>query len=532
MIMRKQTCVITWLEASLLMCFGWIFCSIADAQGPTEPLSRYFGKVGINGDPAAELHILPTTAESDPTIQIGHTESNQFVITAKEAGGSDVLLLGDGNYESSVQIKRTGETQFPGVGAYVVHYGGSGIPIHYFGITADANGPRFQAMNNNPESSNNNAIVFSSDSNGSALVFLTKRGGDPEGPGYGDPSAGIKATYDTVFLAEKGRVAIGYFPIESELDNIDKTHRLIVNGSIWSKDGALALDAISTPTYTTDADSQFYSLMEYNSQTATTETAVYVKDIVNGLATRLNSHADPRNVNADARTSFADPDVELPFSFQHKSELLGRGAIIDMSKLVRYVENKMQEELGDEEGRVVFAYDLPSNQRQSVEALEASMLNHQAKKVSEKISELPWIPVQTGRSIPEEATEIYEEARYVRETITITEDVLDFESMKIVNQPRQKEVVRRIPTGRRLKRLRNDWKFENGQLCRRPTAADVDLNKIIDSLPEVSPWIKDRLLQRAAEGESLLQSINEIREALAQRIMAEQEIETSQIPEN
>lgn len=61
---------------------------------------------------------------------------------------------------------------------------------------------------------------------------------------------------------------------------------------------------------------------------------IYARD-GDGNETNLASHKDPREIDPEAPSAFADPEVALPFSFAHSNPLIGKEAVVDMARVVK-----------------------------------------------------------------------------------------------------------------------------------------------------------------------------------------------------
>jgi hypothetical protein len=231
----------------------------------------------------------------------------------------------------------------------------------------------------------------------------------------------------------------------------------------------------------------FYSLKDGQD-----EFYVYVRDTT-GNDTILSSHQPPENKVPNAmNTSFADPSYDLPFSLSHQNRLIGKGQVIDMAKLVRFVEAQMIEEFGSEEGRIVHNYDLPESERISL----AKYRDQRRKFYLENMdAQMRWekIPLGPDRKLPEEAFAMVDEVEPTQREVTVTEDVVDFETEKVVTMQRTKKIVESARTGRQVKTLKPNYKLIKGELYRAPEYDNVDAKLADEASFDPPQWVIDRI---------------------------------------
>ena len=222
-------------------------------------------------------------------------------------------------------------------------------------------------------------------------------------------------------------------------------------------------------------------------------TTVFAMDS-NGNRNQLASHANPCDVNPQAQCSFNDPSVALPFSFRHENDFIGRGAIVDLAKMVKYVEGKMQAELGEEPGRLVNIYDLPKSQTRTLEEEQAKAVERQADEAVQALSLMDWVPVELGPggAIPPDAVEEVPETVKQERKIQVTEKELDLTQGRVVEVQREKTIQADVPTGRMTKQLTKNYKFEKGVLSRRPTLNDVNMEELAKPV-DLPQWIRERV---------------------------------------
>ena len=257
----------------------------------------------------------------------------------------------------------------------------------------------------------------------------------------------------------------------------------VYNGAI-----SIGADSYSTPTAQAGHAKFFVNQDEDNASV----TAMWVIDSA-GNTTQLSSHADPTSLAASSGrsasvSSFADPNVDLPWSFHHANRLTGEAAIVDMAKLVQWVEQKMQAEgSGD---KLVYRYDLPEEKIISQEDWEVQAF---LGAVERELRKVPWVqvPLQAGNAIPSEAFEAVVEYRNVETEEAYTDYVVDAETRTLLAVEKTRTVTQQIPTGRMVDRLKPNYRVMDGQLVRQRTIDDLDLSAI--TIPELPEWIQDRI---------------------------------------
>jgi len=208
---------------------------------------------------------------------------------------------------------------------------------------------------------------------------------------------------------------------------------------------------------------------------------LYARDET-ACTTLLSSHMDPGDVAAGASTSFDDLEVELPFSFSHKNNLLGKGAVVDMAAVVAKVE-----ELAGE--NFTYVYDLPPDQ--IADAAEWGRKRREQLELEAKQEALLQSPEE---EIP--IAEAWEEAEIVEASPTIqsaTRFRYDLEAEQVVAYEVPVEVAEPVGTGRFERRLKDNVRFdeETGKFYRQRTLEEIDVGTIPE--PELPRWIRDRL---------------------------------------
>ena len=235
------------------------------------------------------------------------------------------------------------------------------------------------------------------------------------------------------------------------------------------------------------------------------------KDL-HGSNSTFSPHEDPRVIDPNAKCSFSDPTVELPFSFAHENAYIGKGAVVDMAKMVNYVEKKMQAEMGSEAGKLVYGYDMPKEKCRTVDDRETDIL-------VDELNSMPDIkvPLGTDGAIPAEALEDIDETTRVTQVITTVEKVADFKSQKVVSKNHTKSVEKEVKTGRKTKRFKKEWALVEGELHRRPTVEDLDLDAIAKKHPALPQWVLDRVKGGKQAKQSLSSLVEDIKKKMQAR---------------
>lgn len=235
---------------------------------------------------------------------------------------------------------------------------------------------------------------------------------------------------------------------------------------------------------------------------------------------RLTSHADPRDLDPSAVTSFSDRSVEMPFSFYHMDNLVGKEQVVDMAKALAWVEKKMQSEMGNKAGRVFYSHDLPADRCLTLDQYNKEQSDNQVSLVLEKLDNLPWIKVRLegDGNIPVEAFEEVPIVQTVMQKVVKKVKTVDSDAMRVVTMDRIETVPVVVPTGKTKRQLRPNWKLtEEGDLLRKPTASDVNLDTLIKDAPQLPQWVKDRIKSGRAASLDIKTLSEQIRQILAAR---------------
>lgn len=237
--------------------------------------------------------------------------------------------------------------------------------------------------------------------------------------------------------------------------------------------------------------------------------SMYASDS-SGDITNFSPHEDPRAKFPQAKTSFGDPEIALPFSMHHENVYIGKGAYVDMAKMIGYIEKKMQAELGTSEGQLVFVYDLPAERKKTAEDREVNAVLFTLEQMGPiKIN------LDSDGTIPKEAMEVVDEMAPVSHVVDVSERNLDLEAGRIVKTTKKKNVTEMVKTGRKTKRLKAGWLFKDGELYRLPTIQDVDLAAIARNHPKLPGWVLDRMKGGKNSGQSVSALIEELKKRLA-----------------
>jgi hypothetical protein len=173
--------------------------------------------------------------------------------------------------------------------------------------------------------------------------------------------------------------------------------------------------------------------------------------------TQLSSHADPRDYGDSLYTSFADPQVEIPFSFHHKNRIIGKGVVVDLAAAIKDLEAITGKSY-------TTVYPLPES------------------TTDELLNRYDWIEIPI-----EEAWELAEvEVPDPEPKFDYDLDSLDvFPIERLAGAPIQEG------TTTFQRRLKADVRFdeETGKFFRRPTVAEIPQG----ATPDLPQWIADRL---------------------------------------
>lgn len=258
---------------------------------------------------------------------------------------------------------------------------------------------------------------------------------------------------------------------------------------------------------------------------------LYAHDSSGGNGTQLSSHKSPKDIAvfANATVSFDDPSVELPISVSHMNTLIGKGQVVDTAKMYAYLDAKMKAELGQEAGRIIYTYDLPSSECLTADQWLEQAREGQANEVMRKLESSPWITVSdgVGQKIPAEAIEEVDEYTWVPQTKIVEEKVADLETLEIKLVQKETSGMAKVPTGKKIRRFKDGWKFESGKLLRRPTVDDIDIAKIVAQTPQVPQWVQARMKSSLTVSQSTADAVADLKSRVETKLMALQEVQES-----
>ena len=248
----------------------------------------------------------------------------------------------------------------------------------------------------------------------------------------------------------------------------------------------------------------------YSGMISVNDGALWATDYY-GNNTVFSPHTDPRQIAPQAQTSFADSSVALPFSFHHKNDFIGKGQVIDMAKAVKYLDQKMRAEMGEQAGKIVFEYDLPKAECKARE-------DYDVQVVMDELRMMRPIKVDVGADgkIPPAALVEVDEKVNTTKVEEVVEKKVDFAAGRIVKVKRKMTRNVTVPTGRKVRQFRKGWSFENGELHRQPTVNDIDVDAILRKHPKLPQWIVDRISSGRKSAQSVSFLIEEIKKRLAE----------------
>jgi len=263
-------------------------------------------------------------------------------------------------------------------------------------------------------------------------------------------------------IGDDGKVGIGTTP--------DPTYDAIldVNGKIRLRDSA-DFDSAGTgnPTIWAQDDSG--------------TSRIYARD-ESLNKTILSSHKDPREVDVGAISSFADTEVELPFSFAHSNPLIGKGAVVDMARAISDLESLTGR-------KYTYVYDIsPENVVDYADWRQTVREQREYEAKMEILAASPSLEVPIAEAL--ETVEILEATEVLQ---PVTRFSIDYEAGEIVEYVTDEVTVQYVATGQFETRLKTDHWFDEktGRIYRERTLADVQVEAI--PAPELPAWIVERL---------------------------------------
>lgn len=165
----------------------------------------------------------------------------------------------------------------------------------------------------------------------------------------------------------------------------------------------------------------------------------------------------------------------------------------------------MQQELGLENGKVFFEYELPTAQRVELEEYYASLIEYEIQR---QLATEAWVEIPLSNGVlPEDALEEVEVTEPVLEAVTVSSTEIEWTTRKLVTSKKQeiKEVQR--GTGIFKSQLREGYRINNGRLERLRTVDDIQAEDI--TVPPLPRWVLERV---EADPEALSLSSTDIQE--------------------
>jgi len=242
---------------------------------------------------------------------------------------------------------------------------------------------------------------------------------------------------------------------------------------LMTLNGAISFQSMTAPTGTTGYGKIYAA--------GSSPTRMYAMD-GSGNANPISSHTDPREVVPDVDTSFADPKVEMPFSFSHTNSFMGTGEVVDMAWLVRDVEKITGKQYRH-------LYQLPQDQVVNLSEWQQKEVTRLTQEAKERIlATTPDVEIPLSEAYIE-----VPEVEVVEATRTHTEYKLDLENLTVAQVEVAEKTLAEVPTGKIKRQLKEDIRFdpETGKLFRRRTLDEIDPGVI--PVPEIPEWVKSRI---------------------------------------
>jgi len=288
------------------------------------------------------------------------------------------------------------------------------------------------------------------------------------------PSVEIRMEVDDEPGSEDYPSRITFWTTQNGMTLLRERLRIDDHGFTWVN-GPLYLDNITFAASEVDYHGILYAKLDNE------VTNVFARNDA-GTGNQLSSHKDPRDVDPRADTSFGDDNVDLPFSFHHYNDILGKGSVVDLAAVVAEVERMTGKSF-------THVYELPSEQR--VTAAEWQDRAHTLRIEAEKekaLREMPEVEVPIA--------DAWEEVEIVEASPTIqsaTRFRYDLEAEQVVAYEVPVEVAESVGTGQFERRLKDNVRFdeETGKFYRQRTLEEIDVGPIPE--PELPRWIRDRL---------------------------------------
>lgn len=207
---------------------------------------------------------------------------------------------------------------------------------------------------------------------------------------------------------------------------------------------------------------------------------LYVVDAA-GNHSQLSSHADPALLIPGTPSSFADPDVSIPFSFHHGNRYIGKGAVVDLSALVADIERQNGKSY-------TTVYDLPAVETETIASRQARFELQAKQRILAETPEVE-IPIQ-------EAWENAEVREPVETTRSNTKYRFDLTTEQVISYQVEEKVTELAGTGRYERQLKDGVRFDEstGKFYRQRTIEEIELSP--DAIPPLPDWILSRIPQQ------------------------------------
>jgi len=263
------------------------------------------------------------------------------------------------------------------------------------------------------------------------------------------------------------------------------------NRIVITDDGYIGI-SVGSPTEKLDVNGAIRLRAMANPPLGTGEATFYARDISDvermcvrdesGNDTVLSSHRDPREVNPQAASSFADGTVSLPFSFSHSNAFIRKGAVVDMAALVAKVEQLTGETFTHE-------YTLSAEEILSVTEWQRQCQAQLEKEAKDDI-------LQQEPEVEISISEAWEEVEIQEEIETVRSDVrwaYNLETEEVFTLLVEESVTELVVTGQYERRLRAGVRFDDktGKFYRRRTLEEIEIDPIAP--PELPEWVVMRL---------------------------------------
>jgi len=407
--------------------------------------------IGTAAPPSARLEVRSSGLGAD-VANLCDSDGNKLMQLLEGGGGNAVLNLFESDGTTRfVHLQPGADSYYAGTGQFGIGTSATEYKLHVF--TDDNKLAKLQSSSSscylwleedsdiNSISIDNTGKLYLGGNSGNAHEVILRTGWTPR-----------------VWVATNGNVGIG---INSPGEKLD------VNGAVRLRDVSSASGGNGFSVLFSKDDSGTSRL--YGGDESTT-------------ATLLSSHKDPREVNPQAATSFADASIALPFSFHHYNQLIGKGAVVDMAALVAKVEQLTG-------NNFTYGYDLP----------EEEVLNYadwQQGQVARMEVEAQKRILEQEPEVEMNITEAWElvEVKVAVDTIhSVTRYTYDLDAEQVTLETLEEPAVEWVGTGVYERRLKSGVRFDEttGRFYRERTLEEIEIEPIPP--PELPEWVVMRL---------------------------------------